>query len=151
MIVFVGTRPGPESLETGHYYSGRSNSFYKHLKQSGFTDILLLPRQDAKLLDYGIGLDDVYSNRESLKQRLESQSPISVCFNSKEALAWFAGMTPRELGDSWRGAAAKNHVLLAGTKLVWALPDSSGTARRYHEDRLQLLRELKALLSVICG
>ncbi len=76
-VVFIGTRPGEESLRTGHYYAGGGNSFYQDLKdtlRTGFTDVRLSPDQDAKLLNYGIGLHDVYSGPDSLKNRTATGS-----------------------------------------------------------------------------
>ena len=138
-VVFVGTSPGTESLHTGNYYSDPTNAFYSTLHQSGFTSRQLTPEEHHDLLGIGIGLDDVYDNPKALRQRLEDAAPIAVCFNSKEALKAFAGEVP----DAWRGPSASRLVRLAGVHLVWAVPDSSGTASRYRSDRVQLLRQLR--------
>ena len=37
LVVFVGTRPGSDSLRLGVYYANPRNRFYQHLAESGFT------------------------------------------------------------------------------------------------------------------
>ena len=138
-VVFVGTRPGDESLRTGNYYADPTNAFYRTLFESGFTSRQFSPEEHRDLLGIGIGLDDVYDDPKSLRQRLEDAAPIAVCFNSKDALGAFAGEVP----DTWRGPAASQLVKLEGVHVVWAVTDSSGTASRYWHDRVHLLRQLR--------
>jgi G:T/U-mismatch repair DNA glycosylase len=42
-VVFVGTEPGNESERLGCYCANRSNRFYQHLFDTGFTPMVLLP------------------------------------------------------------------------------------------------------------
>ncbi len=82
-VVFVGTEPGKVSLKTGHYYSNKRNSFYKDLKESGFTPKTHKPEEDRILPQhYCIGLDDVYNNPQNLTSRLEKHKPRAVCLSS---------------------------------------------------------------------
>jgi TDG/mug DNA glycosylase family protein len=142
-VVFIGVRPGRDSLAAGHYYSNAGNAFYIHLKEAGFTPVTLLPVEDARLLQYGIGLDDVYSDSSAVRERVEVYTPRAVCFNSKQALELYVGA---KILSSWEGANAHDHVRFIGTTITWAVPDSSGMARRYHKRRLALLRELRLVL-----
>lgn len=142
LVVFVGTEPGNESIRTGHYYADPSNSFYRDLHSSGFTPKELLPELDRQILDHGIGLDDAYSDPGALRERIAANFPQAVCFNSKGALKRYISA---EVPGEWRGAAARDYVSL-GSCVIWALPDSSGKAASYHDDRLRLLRALRKLL-----
>ena len=142
--VFIGTEPGPESLRIGHYYANRNNSFYQDLESSGFTSVALSSERDHELPSHGIGLDDVYHDPGALLERIKNVAPGAVCFNSKRALERYVG---REIKGSWEGAAAGRPALLPGVGVVWAIPDSSGQARKYRQQRLALLRELRNLLT----
>jgi TDG/mug DNA glycosylase family protein len=81
-VVFVGTQPGNESVRLGCYYANRSNRFYQHLFETGFTPVVLSPTQFRELLSHGIGLDDVYDDPAALRQRLLAAAPRAVCFNA---------------------------------------------------------------------
>ncbi|MEX1278049.1 MAG: mismatch-specific DNA-glycosylase [Chloroflexota bacterium] len=139
-VVFVGTRPGMESLRTGFYYASPTNAFYATLHQSGFTSRLWSAVDCRALLGVGIGLDDVHDDPAALRRRLEEVAPVAVCFNSKQALAAFAG----DVSGDWRGPAAERHVLIADVRTIWAVPDSSGLAGRFRIERVALLRDLRA-------
>jgi TDG/mug DNA glycosylase family protein len=139
-VVFVGTRPGTESLATGNYYANPSNSFYADLHKSGWTNRRLSPIELQALVGFGIGLDDVYEKPQSLRRRLENASPLAVCFNSKGAIDAFAG---RSIPGHWRGDAAGRWAVFKGAPIVWAVPDSSGLAAGYRNERPKLLRLLR--------
>ena len=139
-VVFVGTEPGAESLRMGNYYANSSNGFYATLHQSGFTPRQLAPSEYQRLLGFQIGLDDVYGDPRALRKRLEDASPIAVCFNSRAALEAFAG----SIDKNWRGPAAARYAAFAGTRAVWAVPDSSGLAGGFRHERIELLVQLRA-------
>ena len=124
------------------YYAHPENTFYADLSSCGFTDRTLNPQQYQRLLEFGIGLDDVYNDRTGLRNRLIEARPHAVCFNSKAALARFAGT----LEGPWAGKAASGVTEIPGIPIVWAVPDSSPRARRHHDRRIRLLKELYAVL-----
>lgn len=137
--VFVGTRPGRESLKSGMYYANPTNSFYRSLHRAGLTPSQLEPRQFRDLLEFGIGLDDVYDDPKGLRSRLEAAAPVAVCFNSRGALRAFG----ESIIGTWRGPEASRHASIRGVRIVWAVPDSSGLAGAFQVDRLSLLTELR--------
>jgi TDG/mug DNA glycosylase family protein len=141
-VIFVGTEPGWESIRTGNYYANPGNSFYADLANAGFTPERFSPERHRELLAHGIGLDDVYENPVALRARIEAARPKAVCFNSKDALERFAG----PVGSNWRGEAAAELARFEGVAIIWAVPDSSGQAAAYRDDRDRLLRELEARL-----
>lgn len=138
-VVFVGTEPGADSLRLRCYYANPGNSFYADLATTGFTPARLAPGEFRRLLDFGIGLDDVYSEPEALRQRIERAAPRAVCFNSKAALTRFSGR--RIPSGEWRGEGAARYAHLA--EITWAVDDSSGEARGYRRLRLDGLQELR--------
>jgi TDG/mug DNA glycosylase family protein len=58
-ILFVGTNPGLESAQRGHYFAKRGNRFWQLLFEAGLTDRQLKPEEDKEMLSYGYGLTDV--------------------------------------------------------------------------------------------
>jgi TDG/mug DNA glycosylase family protein len=58
-VVFCGTAVGTTSAERGHYYAGPGNEFWPLLHESGLTPVLLTPDEDARVLDFGLGLTDL--------------------------------------------------------------------------------------------
>lgn len=140
-VVFIGTEPGKKSLQVGHYYANSRNSFYKDLKESGWTSRLYSFAEDARLLeDHNIGLFDVYGAPEALIKTIEPYKPPIVCFNSKGALRAFCGRNIRPNG--WTGCGASAYAQFSWNPVAWALYDSSGIASRYHVQRIELLRQL---------
>ncbi|MHB8642288.1 MAG: uracil-DNA glycosylase family protein [Gaiellaceae bacterium] len=141
-VVFVGTEPGRLSIQTGCYYANPANAFYRQLAETGFTPSQVAPSEFQRLLEYGVGLDDVYDDADALRARIESMSPRAVCFNSKEALRRFAGV--RQLRPPWRREEARRYADLG--ELTWALTDSSWEASRYWPDRCDDLFALRRVL-----
>jgi len=139
-VVFIGTAPGADSLRLGHYYANPGNSFYADLVLTGFTPARLVPAEFRHLLDFGIGLDDVYQEPDELQERIERASPRAVCFNSKAALTGFTRRRRIPAG-AWRGEGAARYASLA--EITWAVDDSSGAARGFRALRHEGLRELR--------
>ncbi len=143
--VFVGTEPGDESVRLGCYYANRSNRFYQHLCDTGFTPGVLLPTQFRDLLSHGIGLDDVYHSPAALRHRLLAVAPRAVCFNSRDALARFVGLRPEDVKPPWRREAARRYAELP-VEILWATGDSSFNASSHWPKRLADLQALRARL-----
>lgn len=95
-LLIVGINPGIYSAQMGHYYARPGNLFWLALSNSGLVPRPVGPEDDAKLLEYGIGLTDVvkrptHSSGE-LKQaefdkgalvtsaKIEQYQPKVVCF-----------------------------------------------------------------------
>jgi hypothetical protein len=89
-------------VRLGCYYANRSNRFYQHLFETGFTPVVLSPTQFRELLSYGIGLDDVYDDPAALRHRPLAEAPRAVCFNSRDALARFTGLRTEDVKPPWR-------------------------------------------------
>ena len=109
-VVFVGTTVGVKSSQQEHYYSHPTNSFYREIAQSGFTDRLLIPIEDSLLPNYGIGLTDLVKNTvssndsllgksdyksgiETLTNKILKYQPFCVCFNGKTAFHENSGLS----------------------------------------------------------
>jgi G:T/U-mismatch repair DNA glycosylase len=144
-VVIVGTDPGAESLRRQQYYADPSNKFYEHLAATKLAPRQLRPAEFRELLDYGIGLDDVYDDPDSLRTRLGAARPRAVCFNSGNALRRFADLD--KLPKPWRQDAAGEHVEI-GDAVIWATSDSSFNANEHWPLRLNDLRALRKRLGL---
>lgn len=58
-VIFCGTAGSTTSADRGHYYAGPGNEFWSLLYESGLTPVLLTPEDDARVLEFGLGLTDL--------------------------------------------------------------------------------------------
>jgi TDG/mug DNA glycosylase family protein len=58
-VLFVGINPGVRSAITGHHFAGYSNRFWKLLSESGLTTEAISHEDDARLLDWKLGVTNL--------------------------------------------------------------------------------------------
>ena len=58
-LLLVGINPGLRSAEIGHHFGGKTNPFWKLLHAARLTPELLRPEDEARLLEWGLGLTNV--------------------------------------------------------------------------------------------
>src|SRR5688572_18510438 len=96
-LVIVGINPGLRSGATGHHYAYAGNHFWPLLYASGLLPEPLTFAEDARVLEYGIGLtnlcdrtsreanelsrEEMAAGAASLRAKLELYRPAVVCFN----------------------------------------------------------------------
>lgn len=106
-LVFVGINPGTKSAATGHHYAGPGNHFWPLLFESGLVSEPLTFEQDARILEWNIGLTNMVSRPSpsitdlslsemragavTLREKLDKYRPRFVCFNGKRIYEVFAG------------------------------------------------------------
>ena len=137
-VVFCGTAVGERSAARGHYYAGPGNDFWRFLYEAGMTTSRLLPADDERVLEYGIGLTDLAKNVAASSdrqlrthydvagflERMETYRPAVVAFHGKEA----AKQVSRHLGQG-------SHVSLGlqpwrvNESLAFVVPNASGANR----------------------
>jgi TDG/mug DNA glycosylase family protein len=134
-LVFCGTAPGAASARAGAYYAGPGNAFWPTLRAVGLTPVRLLPAEFARLPEFGIGLTDIAktvsgSDHEvgragfdvpRLEGAVAASGAALLAFNGKNAAGGALGRVP--------GYGRQPGTL--GGAAVWALPSTSGAARRY--------------------
>jgi double-stranded uracil-DNA glycosylase len=143
--VIVGLNPGERSARVGHYYAGRGNAFWDLLYESGLTPVRLRPEEDARVLEFGLGLTDVVKRgsksasdlraadfrRDLVRLRgcLQHTAPRVVAFNGKLGYQKFNGR-PAKLGwqrEQFEGmrvfvlpsTSGRNSTLTRAAKLAW--------------------------------
>lgn len=153
-VLFIGFNPGERAAQMGHYYGYPGNRFWWLLWQSGLTDRLYKPEEDAHLLELGYGLTDLVDRpskssgdlagwelrdgREQLLEKLRRYRPRVACFNGKGVYAAAAGMKEVRYG-------LQATSLVEGT-LDFVAASPSGRSREPLAEKLRLYRELHALV-----
>jgi TDG/mug DNA glycosylase family protein len=108
-VVFVGINPGVRSAAAGHHYAGPSNLFWPLLYESGLVSEPLTYGDDARVLEWNIGLtnmvsrsspgladlsmDELRAGAATLRRKLLRFQPAIACFNGKKIFEVFAGRT----------------------------------------------------------
>src|SRR5688572_27895570 len=113
-LVFVGYNPGTRSAKVGHYYAGPGNLFWPLLYEAALISTPLTYRDDARLVEYGIGLTDLVKRSTPssadlsaaearvgaciLERKLRQYAPKVVCFNGKGVYGWYRRQRQVALG-----------------------------------------------------
>jgi TDG/mug DNA glycosylase family protein len=163
-LVFAGYNPSVFSAEVGHYYARPRNAFWRHLAASGLVERAVGPVDDAALLEEaGVGFTDLcrrptataaeltpverHAGAARLRAELVRFAPLVVACNGRGVfndLARFAlDVPPAALRHRPFGPQPER----IGATRLWLLPSSSGSACRYHAERLDLLRRLRRALA----
>jgi mismatch-specific thymine-DNA glycosylase len=152
-LVFVGINPGTRSAATGHHYAGPGNHFWPLLHESGLVSEPLTYNDDARILDWNIGLtnmvsrsspsisdlslDELRSGARMLRAKLLRCAPRIACFNGKLIYEVFAGhncnfgLQPERLGATG----------------LYVMPSTSARTASYQRaDKLRFFRELARLV-----
>jgi TDG/mug DNA glycosylase family protein len=152
-LVFVGINPGLRSAATGHHYAGPGNHFWPLLYESGLVTEPLTYEQDARILEWNIGLtnmvprasasitdlalDELREGATVLRRKLLRVSPRIACFNGKRIYEVFAA-APCKFG-------LQNATL--GPTRVFVMPSTSARTASYQRaDKLRFFRRLAALV-----
>lgn len=152
-LVFVGINPGMKSAATGHHYAGPGNHFWPLLREAGLVSEPLTCEQDARVLEWNIGLTNMVgratrsvsdlspgelrAGARRLRRRLLRCRPALVCFNGKRIYEVFAGracgfgLQPETIGGS----------------AVYVMPSTSARTASYQRaDKLKFFTELRRLV-----
>jgi TDG/mug DNA glycosylase family protein len=132
-VLFCGINPGLYSGATGHHFARPGNRFWPALQGAGFTDRLVHPWEERRLLEYGLGItnlvgratataaelapDELRAGRATLLRKVRRYRPVVVAvlgigayrlaFNRPKAIP---GCQPEVLGRA----------------VLWVLPNPSG-------------------------
>ena len=142
-MVFCGLNPALSAAIAGHNFSNRSNRFWRVLHRAGFTEVLLPPQDERRLLDYGCGItavvrrptqsaaeispDEFRQARIGFEAKMRHYAPRAIAFLGKRAVASMIGQP--DIG--W----GRLPIAFAGT-MAWVLPNPSGLNRGFTLDAL---------------
>jgi TDG/mug DNA glycosylase family protein len=152
-LVFVGINPGTRSAAAGRHYAGPGNHFWPLLFESGLVTEPLTHDQDARVLEWSIGLTNMVDRPSPSITDLTAQelrdgavltrkkvlrfAPRIACFNGKRIYEVFASH-PCTLG--------LQEEMLGPTRLFVMPSTSARTAAYQRADKLRFFRELAQLL-----
>jgi len=151
-LVIVGINPGTKSAAAGRHYAHPGNHFWPLLHECGLVTEPLTYAQDARVLEWGIGLtnmvarsspsisdlslDELREGARVLRAKLLKYRPRIVCFNGKRIYEVFAGracalgLQPERIGDA----------------AVYVMPSTSARTAAYQRaDKLAYFVELRRL------
>ncbi len=153
-VIFCGINPSLYSAAVGHHFARPGNRFWPTLHAAGFTETLLSPFADRRLLERGCGLtnlvarataaaaevanDEFGAGGKRLRRLLRRYGPRTIAF---------LGITAyRAAFDQPLASLGRQAELLAGAA-VWVLPSPSGLNAHYQLDSLvPLFAEMRASL-----
>ncbi len=137
-VLFCGINPGLFSAAVGHHFARPGNRFFPALHLGGFTDTLLRPVEDRRLLEFGLGLTNLVARPSAgageltRAELVEGAARLSatVARLSPRALA-VLGMGAYRIAFSKRSAALGEQPQCLGATRIWLLPNPSGAQARY--------------------
>jgi TDG/mug DNA glycosylase family protein len=153
-LVIIGINPGLRSGATGHHYAYPGNHFWPLLYQSGLLPEPLTFADDARVLEFDLGLtnlcdrtsreaselsrEELATGAANLRDKLLRYQPHAACFNGMGIYEAFAGhkgikpgLQPERLGET----------------LLYVVPSSSGRTAAYpRQVKLAYLVQLRQLL-----
>ncbi|MEM9002818.1 MAG: G/U mismatch-specific DNA glycosylase [Cyanobacteria bacterium P01_F01_bin.86] len=142
-VLFCGINASIYSAAVGHHFARPGNRFWKTLYRADFTDCLLDPSEDYRLLQQGYGLTNIVArataradelDRSELQQGYQDLSSKVAKFRPKylAILGITAYRTAFRQPKAKMGPQSQN---LHNTK-IWVLPNPSGLNAHYQLDDL---------------
>jgi TDG/mug DNA glycosylase family protein len=150
-VLFCGINPSLYSAAVGHHFARPGNRFWRTLHLAGFTDRLLSPSEDARLLRYGLGVtnlvpqatasarelgpEELHEGADDLARKVRRYAPRMLAV---------AGVSAYRSAFDQPGATVGPQPLLVGGRPVWVLPNPSGLNAHYQlPDLVAAFRRLR--------
>lgn len=151
-VLFCGINPGLYTASVGHHFADPGNRFWEALRTAGFTDRLLDPFEERRLLAYGYGITHLVERATAAAAELSDAELATGRWRLETKVLHYAPRWLAVLGlGAYRRAFRRPQAVLgrqeetvAGAR-VWVLPHPSGlNASHGPEDFTRLLRELRS-------
>lgn len=155
-IVFVGLNPGLYSAQVGHYFAYKYNRFWPALSASGLIPEPCGPENDARLIEWGIGLTDIVKRpthgiheltptefrrgAKLLQEKIAQYKPRIICF---------VGLTGYRVCCGNDGSSGLQAGRFGGAQ-VFVIPSTSPRNASYSLEKIIVaLRDLKEHLQTV--
>ncbi len=151
-VVFCGINPGTRSGELGQHFARPGNRFWKVLHGAGFTQSLIAPSEQHRLLEYGIGITNLVARTSRAASELtvdELRAGAQALDRKVAALrpSWVAVLGVSAYRVAFRRPRAsigRQTETIGGDSGLWLLPNPSGLQARYQlPDMIEMYRELR--------
>jgi len=155
-VLFCGINPGIRSGQLGQHFARPGNRFWKVLHGAGFTDRLLTPSEQWRLLDYGLGVTNLVSRTSRAAADLSHAELRSGAANLADKASQLAPGWVAIVGvQAYRTAFSRPRAQIGrqpetigssgGPSGLWVLPNPSGLQAHYQLDEMiSLYAELRA-------
>ncbi|APR77389.1 G:T/U mismatch-specific uracil/thymine DNA-glycosylase [Minicystis rosea] len=154
-VLFCGINPGLYTAAVGHHFARPGNRFWPALHAGGFTDRVLSPYEERRLLDLGYGITNIVERATATADEL---TPDELREGGKRLAAKVRKMEPAWLAvvgiSAYREAFARPKATLGpqdetfGDTRIWVLPNPSGLNAHYGAKRLgEMFGALRAAVS----
>ncbi len=155
-VLFCGINPSLYSAVVGHHFARPGNRFWPTLYNAGFTPRLLTPAEDHLLLDYGLGLTNVFELATVGEKDVSTQEFIAGGQRLRERVLHFRPQMLGILGiGAYRKAFGRRKAVMGkqaetiGETGIWVLPNPSGLNAHYQlPDLARVYGELRAALRI---
>jgi double-stranded uracil-DNA glycosylase len=142
-VLFCGINPGLWSGAVGHHFARPGNRFWAVLFRARFTDALLAPAEEKRLLAFGCGITNIVDFATAQARELSAQMLREGAAALERKVALFHPRILAVLGiDAYRRAFARpaagpgRQDRGIGDTEVWVLPNPSGINANYQIDDL---------------
>lgn len=142
-VLFCGINASIYSAAVGHHFARPGNRLWKALYKAGFTDRLLSPAEDRRLLDYGYGMTNIVARATARADELDNAELKQGCRDLVAKVQQFRPQYLAVLGISAYRVAFEQRKATIGPQSVtinmtkiWVLPNPSGLNAHYQIDAL---------------
>lgn len=149
-VLFCGINPSLYSAVTRHHFARPGNRFWPTLHQADFTETLLTPAEEKKLLLAGYGITNLVARATATADELAPEELIAGRRRLLAKLKRYQPAIVAVLGiGAYRTAFAQPKATLGlqperlGNTRVWVLPNPSGLNAHYQ--LADLVRHFRAL------
>ncbi len=142
-VLFCGINPSLVSAERGHHFARPGNRFWPVLHGAAFTDRVLSPFEEHRLLELGLGItnlveratvaadelspDELREGAGRLESKVERYAPRVLAF---------LGVTAFRIAFDRPKAGLGPQPVSLGRSAVWVLPNPSGLNAHYQLPQL---------------
>jgi TDG/mug DNA glycosylase family protein len=137
-VLFVGINPGLASAAAGHHFARPGNRFWKALAGAGFTDRVLAPSEDDRLVEYGLGITNLVDRATAGAAALSKEELVAggrrvaaKALRYRPACLAFLGITTYRTTFGLRDAVVGSRPERIGGARAWILPNPSGLNAHY--------------------
>jgi double-stranded uracil-DNA glycosylase len=137
-VLFCGINPSLYSAAVQHHFARPGNRFWRTLHAAGFTDRVLLPSEQAKLLELGLGLTNVVARATASAAELTPEDYRRGCADLRRKVRRYRPRSIAFLGLGAYRIAAQRPLATVGRQdasfagvVTWALPNPSGLNAHY--------------------
>lgn len=137
-VLFCGINPSVYSAVVGHHFARPGNRFWPALHASGFTPRLLHPAEDMLLLEYGLGLTNVFELATVGEKDVSKEQFIAGGKRLEERVLHHQPQVLAILGiGAYRKGFGRNKAIMGkqaetiGETDIWVLPNPSGLNAHY--------------------